>query len=120
MRNETPIVVLKFGSSVLQSELIYLLRFSRFIAGGRKDTKSSPLCQPSAIQLMSWTRRAHTVCNQPDDLLLAALLATGEAASSALLGLSLNRAGIPATVLDAPAGGTLYLRTNAELQTDCS
>ena len=51
------------------------------------------------------TRRAHTVCNQPDDLLLAALLATGEAASSALLGLSLNRAGIPATVLDAQQAG---------------
>jgi homoserine dehydrogenase len=51
------------------------------------------------------TQRAYAVCNQPNEALLAALLATGEAASSALLGLALNQAGIVATVLDAEKAG---------------
>jgi len=45
------------------------------------------------------------VRTQPDDALVAALLATGEATSSVLLGLALRRSGIPATVLDAEQAG---------------
>jgi len=105
MRNETPIVVLKFGSSVLQSEAdlpTAVLEIYRWLKEGHQVVAVVSAFGNTTDDL---TRRAHTVCKHPDDLLLAALLATGEAASSALLGLSLNRAGIPATVLDAQQAG---------------
>jgi aspartokinase len=45
-------------------------------------------------------RRAERVCEQPDKSVLPGLLATGEAAASALLTLALNKVGIPACPLD--------------------
>lgn len=94
------LTVLKFGSSVLRSEADL----------------------PSAVhEIYRWVRAGHRVIavvsalgNTTDALLtqaqsfgagigdhsVAALLATGEATSAALLSLALDRAGIPSTVLD--------------------
>jgi homoserine dehydrogenase len=51
-------------------------------------------------------QRAENICSDPEHSALATLLATGEAASSALLVLALADAGIPARVLD-PAQASL-------------
>jgi homoserine dehydrogenase len=95
-----PLIVLKFGSSVLRSEADL----------------------PSAVhEIYRWVRNGHRVIavvsaigNSTEELLahaqafgagisdqaVAALLATGEATSAALLTLALDRAGIPAVILD--------------------
>src|SRR5205807_10254903 len=60
--------------------------------------------------------RAESCSNNADSWSTAALVATGEAYSAALLGLELDRSGIPAAVLDAPAIGleTAGARLNAD------
>ena len=105
MRNETPIVVLKFGSSVLQSEADLPTAVHEIYRWRNEGHQVVAVVSAFGNTTDNLTRQAHAVCHQPDDLLLAALLATGEAASSALLGLALNRAGIPTTVLDAQQAG---------------
>ena len=105
MRNETPIVVLKFGSSVLQSEFDLATAVHEIYRWWKEGHQVVAVVSALGSTTDDLTRRAHTVCNQPDDLLLAALLATGETVSSTLLGLSLNRTGLPTTVLDAQQAG---------------
>jgi homoserine dehydrogenase len=56
--------------------------------------------------------RAERVCPRPQPAALAALVATGEQAAAALLALALDRAGVPAEVLDA---ARLGLRTRGDL-----
>src|SRR6202022_2972397 len=60
---------------------------------------------------------AKAVSEEPDESALAILLATGEATASALLGIALNRAGIPARVLDPAQAGlrTLGNELDSEL-----
>jgi homoserine dehydrogenase len=48
---------------------------------------------------------AKAICTDPEESALAMLLATGEATASALLGIALHRAGIPAKVLDPAQTG---------------
>jgi homoserine dehydrogenase len=105
MRNEAPVVVLKFGSSVLESETDLPTAVHEIYRWWKEGHQVVAVVSAFGNTTDNLTRRAHTVCNEPDDSLLAALLATGEAASSALLGLALNRAGIPATVFDAEQAG---------------
>lgn len=105
MRSETSIVVLKFGSSVLRSEKelpAAVHEIYRWWKAGHQVVAVVSAFGNTTDDLM---QRAHAVCNQPAAELIAALLSTGEAASSALLGLALNRAGIRATVLDAERAG---------------
>jgi len=105
MGNENEILVLKFGSSVLRSEKdlpAAVHEVQRWSRAGHQVVAVVSAFGDTTDQL---TRRAHAVCCRPDEALLATLLATGEAASSALLGLALNEADIPVTVLDAERAG---------------
>src|SRR5262245_38452468 len=116
MKMKNQVTVLKFGSSVLRSEddlptIVHEI-YRHYHEG------SGVIAVVSAFgdmtdQLM---RRAESLCGQPDQSALAALLATGEATSSALLGLALSRAGIPARLLDAAQVGlrTVGDRLNAD------
>lgn len=100
----TPIVVVKFGSSVLRSDAdlpavvhaIYghLRRGRRVLAvvSALGDTTDRLLAQARAL-------------GASNDHAVAALLATGEAQSVALLALALARAGLPAHFADARAIG---------------
>src|SRR6266498_4407976 len=93
------ITVLKFGSSVLLSEddlPTAVHEIYRHWRDGERVIAVVSAFGNTTDQLM---RRAESVCSQPEKSALAALLATGEAASSALLGLALDRAGIPVRVL---------------------
>ena len=105
MNQRNKITVLKFGSSVLRSEAdlpsaVHEI-YCHWRAGAQVIAVVSALGD-TTDQLM---RRAESWCQQPDRSALAALLATGESASSALLGLALNRSGIPSRVLDPVQAG---------------
>lgn len=114
--NKESIVVLKFGSSVLRDENDLpraVHEIYRWWREGRQVLAVVSAFGDTTDQLL---RRAESIAEQPEHSSLATLLATGEAASSALLGMVLNRAGIPARVLDSVQAG---LRTiGAGLEAD--
>jgi homoserine dehydrogenase len=101
MESEKRIVVLKFGSSVLQSESDLPTAVHEIYRWWRQGFSVVAVISAFGNTTDELTRHAHAVCEQPNDELIALLLATGEATSSALLGLALNRSGIPVTVFDA-------------------
>lgn len=99
------IIVLKFGSSVLRSERDLPTAVHEIYRWWRDGFQVVVVVSAFGNTTDELTQLAHSVCDQPHDESVAVLLATGEAASSALTGLALNRAGIPATVLDAQQAG---------------
>ena len=105
MQTEKRIIVLKFGSSVLRSESDLPTAVHEIYRWWREGFQVVAVVSAFGKTTDDLTQRAHEVCDQPNHELVAALLATGEAASSALLGLALNRSGIRATVLDAQQAG---------------
>ncbi|HSE24546.1 MAG TPA: homoserine dehydrogenase [Pyrinomonadaceae bacterium] len=116
MSLENKMVVLKFGSSVLRSEKdlqTAVHEIYRYWRQGQQVIAVVSAFGNTTDELMS---KAHKLCDKPEPGALAALLSTGEAASSAMLGIALNRVGIPACVLDAVQAG---LRTDGSgLDTD--
>ena len=105
MQSENRIMVLKFGSSVLRNEADLPTAVHEIYRWWRDGFQVVAVVSAFGNTTDVLTQRAHSVCEQPDDKLVAALLATGEATSSVLLGLALNRSGIPAKVLDAETAG---------------
>lgn len=106
---QNPIIVLKFGSSVLRDEVDLPSAVHEIYRWWREGFQVVAVVSAFGDTTNELTRRAYSVCDQPNEVLVAALLATGEAASSSLLGLALSRSGIPATVLDpAQAGLATY------------
>ena len=105
MQSENRIIVLKFGSSVLRSENDLPTAVHEIYRWWREGFQVVAVVSALGNTTDELAKRAHSVCDQPGDELVAALLATGEAASTALLGLALNRSGIPATALDAERAG---------------
>ena len=99
------IIVLKFGSSVLRNESDLPTAVHEIYRWWRDGFRVVAVVSAFGNTTDELTQSAHSVCAQPNDDLVARLLATGEAASSALMGLALNRSGIPATVLDAEQAG---------------
>jgi len=102
---QNPIIVLKFGSSVLRDENDLPAAVHEIYRWWRDGFQVVAVVSAFGDTTNELTRRAQSVCEQPNDTLVAALLATGEAASSALLGLALSRSGIPATVVDSEQAG---------------
>ena len=116
MTVESRIIVLKFGSSVLRSEKDLQTAAHEIYRWWRAGRQVVAVVSAFGNTTDVLTSSAHQICDKPDPAALAALLATGEAASSALLGIALNRVGIPACVLDAVQAG---LRTEGSgLDTD--
>src|ERR1700741_661121 len=105
MQTENRIIVLKFGSSVLRNENDLPTAVHEIYRWWRDGFQVVAVVSAFGNTTNELSRRAHSVCDQPAETLVAQLLATGEAASSALLGLALRRAGIPACVLDAEQAG---------------
>ena len=99
------IAVLKFGSSVLRSEddLPRIVQeVYRFWRGGERVVVVVSAFGGTTDQLL---RRGTDICAGANDAILATLLATGETAASALLGLALQKAGIPVKVFDSVQAG---------------
>jgi homoserine dehydrogenase len=99
-QNAAPLTVLKFGSSVLAGEEdlpLAVHEIYRFLRAGHRVLAVVSALGRTTDRLLEQARR------YGDDLAppaVAALLATGEATAAALLALALDRAGIPATLLD--------------------
>jgi homoserine dehydrogenase len=94
------IIVLKFGSSVLQTasdvpNAVHEI-YGWYRAGHRVVAIVSAIGQGTNWLL----NQARELAPSPEPHALAELLATGERASAALLGIALDRAGVPARVVD--------------------
>jgi len=106
------IVVLKFGSSVLRSEHDLprvVQEIYRVWRTGDQVVVVASAFGDTTDQLLG---RATSVCAEPAEVVLAALLATGETTASTLLALALQQAGIPVKVFDAAEAG---LRTTGSV-----
>ncbi len=100
-----PLIVLKFGGSVLRCDddlAIAVHEIYRWVRTGRRVVAVVSALEGTTAALL---RRAQAHGPAPDGHATAALTATGELQSAALLGLALHRAGVPAEILDAAAAG---------------
>lgn len=99
---DLPIIVLKFGGSVLTREhdlANAVHEIYRWIRDGFRVVAVVSALGKTTDKLLA---QGHHYASTPEPGALASLVATGEATSAALLGLALDRAGVPAEVLDAP------------------
>jgi homoserine dehydrogenase len=99
------ITILKFGSSVLRSESDLpqvVHEIYRTWRAGEQVVAVVSAFGNTTEQLLG---RAADICAEPDEIILATLLATGEATASALLGLALQKSGIPVKVFDSVQAG---------------
>jgi homoserine dehydrogenase len=107
-----PIVVLKFGSSVLRSEADLPRTVDEIYRWVRKGNRVAAVVSAIGSATDSLLAKSREYGEPPRPQLIAGLLATGEATSASLLGLALDRAGIPSEVVDAARIG---LRTTGPL-----
>lgn len=105
MNRKNNITVLKFGSSVLRSEEDLPSVVHEIYRHWREGEQVIAVVSAFGNTTDQLLQQAESICSRPDKSALATLLATGEAASSALLVLALSRAGIPARVFDAAQVG---------------
>ena len=101
-----PLTVLKLGGSVLRGEDDLAQAVHEVYRWAREG---SVIAVVSALHGVTdgLIARAERVCPRPQPAALAALVATGEQAAAALLALALDRAGLPAEMLDAARLGLL-------------
>src|SRR5438552_11531289 len=98
-------VVLKFGSSILRSDADFT-RASREVARRvRRGERVVAVVSATGRTTETLLSRSRDVSGRVDESALAALLATGEAASGALLALALAEARVGATLLDPLRAG---------------
>ena len=109
---EQPIRVLKFGSSVLRSEADLPTAVQEIYREWRRGAAVVAVVSAFGDTTDDLLKRAEQLGLPPSPGAVAALLATGEAAASALLTLALQRSGLPATLLDAH---TARLATRGDL-----
>jgi homoserine dehydrogenase len=101
------IVVLKFGSSVLRSAAdlpAVVHEIYRWYRDGARILAVVSAIGDATEQLLTQARQLSPI---PDPFATAQLLATGERSSAALLGVALDRAGVPARVVDPREIGLL-------------
>jgi hypothetical protein len=94
------ITVLKFGSSVLRSESDLPLAVHEIYREWRAGRRVLAVVSAFGSATDDLLKRAQQLGLPPQREGLAALLATGESTSAALLTLALDRSGLPVTLLD--------------------
>lgn len=111
------IAVFKFGSSVLRTERDLPRAVHEIYRAWRMGEQVLVIVSAIGDTTDHLLRSATQVSEKAETSALAALLATGEATASALLGIALDKAGIPAKVLDPVQAGlrTVGDRLDAEL-----
>ena len=109
---ESQIRVLKFGSSILRSEADLPSAVQEIYREWRRGTAVVVVVSAFGNTTDDLLQRAEQLGLPPSPGAVATLLATGEAAASALLTLTLQRSGLPATLLDAH---TAHLATRGDL-----
>jgi homoserine dehydrogenase len=100
MTQKSNIVVLKFGGSVLRNEDDLPKAVHEIYRYWRQGASVVAVVSAFGDTTDQLLRRAEKVCGQPNKSVLPSLLATGEATSSALLTLALNKVGMAARLLD--------------------
>lgn len=103
------VAVLKFGSSVLPDEAALPTAVHEIYKHIREGWKVIAVVSALGDTTDRLLARAQGFVPSPDAGALAAWVATGEAQAAALLGLAVDRAGVPVTVLDS---GAIGLRTD--------
>ena len=99
------IVVLKFGSSVLRSECDLPQVVHEIYRLWRRGERVAVVVSALGDATDQLLARATSIWAEPDEGVLATLLATGQTTASALLALALQRAGILIKVFDAAQAG---------------
>jgi homoserine dehydrogenase len=94
------IVVLKFGSSVLSTASDIPNAVHEIYRWYRQGVRVVVVVSAVGNTTSTLIEEARSLAPDPDPHCLAALLATGERTSAALLGIALDRSGIPSRVLD--------------------
>src|SRR5882757_6876778 len=110
--HQCPLIVLKFGSSVLRTESDLprvVHEIYRWVRDGYRVLAVVSAFESRTNELFAQAQR---FTNRPHAASVATLVATGEATSAALLGLVLDRAGLPSALLDADR---VNLRTHGPL-----
>jgi homoserine dehydrogenase len=105
MYKNDEVLVLKFGSSVLRDQTDLPRAVHEIYRRWRQGAQVLAVVSAFGDTTNELLRSAESLCPKPERPILATLLATGEANSCALLGLALNRAGIPVRVLDSAQAG---------------
>ncbi len=95
-----PTIILKFGSSVLTSEAAIPTAIHEIYRWYRNGYRVVAVVSALGRTTDKLLTQGKAYADTPDPESLAQLLAVGEATSAALVGLALDRAGVPATVLD--------------------
>lgn len=111
-RGAAPVAVLKFGGSVLRDEADVARAVHEIYRWVRRGERVVAVVSALEGTTDALIERARTYAESPESLhagAYATLLATGEQTSAALLGLALDRAGVPVEVLDA---ASISLRTS--------
>jgi homoserine dehydrogenase len=116
-KNMFQISVLKFGSSVLRSEADLPLAVHEIYREWRAGRRVLAVVSALGCTTDDLLKRAQQLGLPPQPEGLAALLGTGETAAAALLTLSLDRSGLPATLLDPTQIG-LITRGDDRLDVD--
>jgi len=98
--NPSPLEVLKFGSSVLSSEARFSVAVSEIYRRVREGRRVVVVVSALGDTTDRLLESANRINDRAPEEVLAALLTTGESTSAALLVLALDRAGIPAKLLD--------------------
>lgn len=99
------ITVLKFGSSVLRRESDLTRAIHEIYRHWRDGSQVVAVVSAIGNTTDDLLQQATGVSSEPEERSLAALLATGEAVSAALLGLAADRAGLPARILSPAEAG---------------
>ena len=102
---QSGIVVLKFGSSVLRNESDLPRAVHEIYRYWRSGSQVLAVVSALGDTTDRLLRLIESVSSEPPACAVATLLATGEATASALLGIALNRAGIPVKILDSAQAG---------------
>lgn len=105
MRLRASVVVLKFGSSVLRTEADYTRVVHEIYRHVRRGRRVVAVVSATGHATDSLLATAQRMSDSPPPASLAALLATGERASAALLTIALDAAGVPASLLDPIEAG---------------
>jgi homoserine dehydrogenase len=105
MYQKNNLIILKFGSSVLRDESDLPRAVHEIYRWWRRGSQVLAVVSAFGNTTDQLISQAERICSSQEGAILAALLATGENAAAALLGLSIHRSGIPARILDPAQAG---------------
>jgi homoserine dehydrogenase len=114
-----PVIILKFGSSVLTSESAIPVAVHEIYRWYRRGYRVIAVVSALGRTTDKLIAQAREYSAEPDPAHLASFLATGESVSAGLVGLALDRAGVPAAILD-PARIGLVTRGDVLDSEPCS